>query len=534
MARYNTRTTAPRVAKTPFKAEAVASGKTHEGAAGYERDARVELFLRAVSSFAGEDSFYEAGNIRDERMRDLVRHQAVTPEGWAWLNGFLPWLRTEGFMRTAPILLAAEAVQSRLQNGLAGGSRQLVDKILQRADEPGEFISYWVSRFGRNLPKPVKRGIADAVLRLYTERSLLKYDTPSHGYRFGDVLELVHVTGTHPSVKGTWKGDLYEHAIDRRHGRPNAIPASLKVVAANKAVKAGEVDLDDADLKAAGMTWEQTMSAAGSTADKAAMWERQIDADLGFMAMLRNLRNMDQAGISAAAVAKVIAKLTNPAEVARSKQFPYRFVSAYNELASVRYADALETALTLSTRNIPELPGRTLVLIDTSASMSSVGLSKNSKMTPVGAAALFGIATAARNPGRVDVYGFADGQFEHKVPKGASVLKTAEQFGRRVGEVGHGTAIEHAVNCTYKGHDRVMIFTDMQTFGPSRGWYGGGDVAASVPKNVPVYAWNLSAYTHSGMSGDGARYEIGGLNDATFRLIPLIEAGRDAKWPWEE
>ena len=146
--------------------------------------------------------------------------------------------------------------------------RKLVSGALQRADEPGELLAYWHSLYGRNEPKPLKRGIADAILRLYTEFSLLKYDTDSHGYRFGDVIERVHVTGEHPEVKGTWKGALYEHAIDRRHGRDNDVPEVLAMIRANAVLRKQAAEdpralLDAAALKAAGMTWEDALSLAG-------------------------------------------------------------------------------------------------------------------------------------------------------------------------------------------------------------------------------------------------------------------------------
>ncbi|MGW7465173.1 alpha/beta fold hydrolase [Streptomyces xantholiticus] len=48
----------------------------------------------------------------------------------------------------------------------------VIATVLQRADEPGELLGYWTARYGRRIPKPVKRGIADAVQRLYDERSL--------------------------------------------------------------------------------------------------------------------------------------------------------------------------------------------------------------------------------------------------------------------------------------------------------------------------------------------------------------------------
>jgi hypothetical protein len=173
MSRFNVRF-ARSAGRGPLATEAVPSGQTHEGGTGYTRDARSELFLRATASFAGEDSFYEEAAVRDGRMRELVSELATDADGFAWLQGFLPWLRDGGNMRTAPVVLAAEAVRARLAAGLEGGNRQLVGSVLRRADEPGEMLAYWTSRYGRAVPKPVKRGIADTVARLYDERHWLR------------------------------------------------------------------------------------------------------------------------------------------------------------------------------------------------------------------------------------------------------------------------------------------------------------------------------------------------------------------------
>jgi hypothetical protein len=35
-------------------------------------------------------------------------------------------------------------------------------------------------------------------------------------------------------------------------------------------------------------------------------------------------------------------------------------------------------------------------------------------------------------------------------------------------------------------------------------------------------------------AGQGNRHELGGLTDATFALVPNIEAGLAARWPWNE
>jgi hypothetical protein len=288
------------------------------------------------------------------------------------------------------------------------------------------------------------------------------------------------------------------------------------------------------ELAAAGQ-WEWLLSwlGEGEGLAKAEQW-RLILPQLGFMAALRNLRNLDEAGLSDEDVAPLIARFSDPEQVRRSRQFPFRFLSAYLSGPSLRWGHALEQALDTATTNIPELPGRTLILIDTSSSMGQP-MSRKSAMTMVQAAALFGLATAIRNRDRADVYGFADGQFG--VRRNAyrlSLLTAVTAFTRRIGEVGHGTRIAEAVRATYRGHDRVMIFTDMQTFPDRARWSGHvGDVSASVPGHVPVYGFNLVGYGHSAMpAGHGNRHELGGLTDATFSLIPNIEAGVAARWPW--
>ncbi|MFB9891188.1 hypothetical protein [Planobispora takensis] len=94
--------------------------------------------------------------------------------------------------------------------------------------------------------------------------------------------------------------------------------------------------------------------------------------------------------------------------------------------------------------------------------MTSGAVSARSTVTPVQAAALFGVALAARGE-RVDLYGFADGVFRHDIRRGASVLKEMDRFCARIGEVGHGTQIAGSVRRAYAGHDRVVILSDMQT-----------------------------------------------------------------------
>lgn len=524
MARFNTRSTRPRVT-SPVKSTGH-TARNHQGAAGHLRDARSELFLLAVANFVSQETFYEGGEERDTRFAVLVRTLAVQdPE---WTAGLLGWLRREAGMRTASVVGAAEYVKARLDAGAVDGpsNRQVVDSVLLRPDEPGEMLGYWTSCYGRAVPKPVKRGIADAVRRLYGGKALLKYDTASKGYRFGDVLNLVHAA---PDPAKPWQGDLFRYALDRRHHPENAVvPESNRTliahrelmdlpVAERRAVVTGPGGADR--LAAAGMTWEALAGWLQGPMDAAA-WEAVIPS-MGAMALVRNLRNFDEAGVSDEVAAQVAARISDPAAVAASRQFPFRYLAAYRHAPSLRWAYPLEQALGHSLGNVPALPGRTLILVDRSGSMWSP-LSDRSQLNRADAAAVFGAALALR-AADADLVEFGTTSAAVAFRRGESVLKILERFG----DLG-GTDTVRAVRKHYRTHDRVLIVTDEQA-----SFTHYGDATEGIPLTVPVYTWNLAGYrVGHAPSGSENRHTFGGLSDAAFRMVPLLEAGRSADWPW--
>jgi len=553
MSRFNKAGTRPATGTSPLVAQRDPGTTTYAGAQGTGRDLKTELFLLAVASL-GTDTFYETGGQRDDRYTDLVRAAAVAHP--VWTAGFLAWLRTGASMRTAAIVGAAEYVRGRLEHGSEqplprrdhvtegtdslsysiATNRRVIDSVLQRADEPGELIAYWTARYGKALPKPVKRGIADAVQRLYTERNLLKYDTASKGWRFGDILDLVH-----PAPAAPWQGDLFKLALDRRHGRDDVmIPGSLPMLIANLQLRLdarGNLAVlgDRERLAEAGMTWEDALSLAGRAADKQALWEALIPS-MGMMALARNLRNFDEAGVTDESAAAVIARFTDHAQVAKSRMLPFRWLAAYRHAPSLRWSYPLEQALNASLSNVPALDRRTLILVDRSPSMFPgyhYSTANRSDISLADQAAVFGAALASRaaDPTLVEFGG------ESKpigVKAGEGVLKLVEKFGQI-----NGTDIPSAVREHFAGHDRVVIITDEQT---RAGWLpsnmaadGGGREARIddlIPATTPVYLWNMAGYKPGALQTGTNRHLFGGLTDQSFGMIPLLERGRAASWPW--
>lgn len=570
MARFNTPPPPRQLRATSAVQTTNQVTKTFEGGKAYSRDAKSELFQLAVVNMVGQDTFYESASGRDNRYAQLVRQLAVEDPEWTF--NLLKWLRgPEGNLRTASLVGAAEFVHARLQARKTGNlvpddvksaqegggwNRKVIDAVLQRADEPGEFLGYWVSQYGNQgrrvvkgvmaapkLPMPVKRGVADAVKRLYTQRGFLRYDSATRGYRFADVLELVH-----PQYDGPHQDALYRYLVDDRHDHANEVPAILEAVRARRTInsmsasdrhKLAHLALRhglEGNLygKAMAGQWEWLHSSLGDTqgvrnpVSKADQW-RLVLPQLGIMALTRNLRNLEEAGLSYAEIDAINDRLMDEDEIARSRMFPFRWWQAYQAVNGDTFKGALERAFAHSMSNIPKLPGKSLVLVDTSASMTSGIFAQKSNMSPVQAAAVFGVALAVRNPGNVHLVGFASGEFQHDMKGGSTALQEVQKFVSQVGRVGHGTDIHGAVRRTYRSgyHDRVFIVSDMQTVG---GY--GSEHTQNLP--VPVYGFNLGGYAQAMMQvGKNGKHEFGGLTDSTFKTVPLLERGESTGWPWE-
>jgi hypothetical protein len=537
------------------------AGRTHQGGVAYARDAKSELFITAVSNLVGQDSMYETAEAHDLRYRNLV-WKVAKEDPW-FVAELAAWLRTGANLRTVALVTAAELaaatkgehpreLRSYGDQWQLGPVRFAVQGAIQRPDEPGELIAYWKQAYpNTQLPKGLKRGIAARITQLYTERNALKWDGDKSSVRFADALEL-----THPRPRASaWQGNLFKHLIDMRHHRVVEVEdlwnQQLEMLHSNHALRWMAANreplelLNEAAVKAAGMTWEDVLSLGGQHGlDKRELWEAIIPS-MGYMALLRNLRNISKAGVSAGVMDAIARQLQDPAEVSRSRQLPMRFLSAHRAtLGDPQWELAIGRALDHSLANVPALGGRTLVLIDTSGSMADQ-LSARSDLKRWDAAVVFGLALANRANDATVVSFSTDTRVFHSRQR-EPLLRQVERWKNEGFFIGSGTDTIGAVEKHWDGtHDRLVIVTDEQvnTRGYSWGWRnrrGNGSETDRLDQVVsyatPTYTWNLAGYSPAHLPSGGEAHNwhaFGGLNDGAFKLISLLEAGTDAGWPWE-
>ncbi len=479
-----------------------------EAAVGGLDDPRAALFALAVGDLV------VPGAEAEPRLRALAREVAVADP--AWTGAFLPWLRVVGGVRR-PAIVAAIAAAGALREAGRPGGRQLVGSVLQTAGDPALAVGYT----GRRMSKPVKRGIADAVSRLYDEAALLRHDQRAAAVRFGDVIELVH-----PEPRDERQAALFRYALDRRHGHPASVPAELPTIAARRRLDG----LDPVALRDAGMTLRALSGRLGGPLDLAA-WTGVLPL-LTYAELLRHLGDLDLAGLPDHLAAAVAGRLVDPAEAAAAAGegvSPLRVLRARALTHSRRWDGALERALALLAAAQPAWPGRTLVLVDGIESyrilprrnVTGKQVRKPRRPTRLPSAGLvFGGALATRGDA-VEVALAGHGMLA--VSPGDAVLPAVESL-LGSAPLPAGTP-RWGRRRRYADFDRVVLVQHRDSWFPSR-------LIPQLPPGVPCSSFTYERGAAGQYTVDGLHGVYWGLADAAYRYVPYLEMARTGAWPW--
>ena len=426
--------------------------RTHEGARAAVLTAEQALRRSVLACMLWEDEFYESGVTIAQRLRELVPQVGAEKVAALAVEA-----RTKMKLRHVPLLLVREMARLTTHRSLVADT---LFQVILRADELAEFVSLYWAEGRRPLSAQVKKGLAAAFTR-FDEYALAKYDRAA-AVRLRDVLFLSH-----------------------------AKPADAAQAALWKRLIAGELATPD--------TWEVALSAGGCSPEaKLASWERLLrEGKLGALALLRNLRNMQAAGVDEALV------LTALDAMRTDRVLPFRF------LAAARYApqweDGLERAMFRAVSGAEPLKGRTVLLVDVSGSMVAP-LSRKSEMLRTDAA--YGLAVLLREVAeKVVVYTFSDGAKLVPARRGFALRDALEQSQPHRG-TNLGTSL--ALVEREAGHyDRIIVITDEQSADSVGAPSGRGYVVnvASAKNGVGYGAW-----TH-----------IDGWSEAVIDYIRLLE-----------
>ena len=275
----------------------------HEGALAWRMTPEWELYTTVVTTMGVEDTFYEGGEERVRRIADLVRKGE--PEFVAQLAVYT---REEMHLRSVPLLLLVELDCCHQGDTLVS---KAVGRTIQRADEITELLMCYLWRSGKpdlsGLSSQLRKGLAEAFNK-FDEYQFAKYNRKNRKVTLRDALALVH-----PKPKDDRQADIF------------------------RKIKSDTLETP--------VTWETELSAVGQRhfdseeekeEAKREVWRNLVQSHrLGYMATLRNLRNMLKLGMDEETMQMVCDYIANPEAVRKSKQLPFRFLSAFLELMDI-------------------------------------------------------------------------------------------------------------------------------------------------------------------------------------------------------
>lgn len=417
---------------------------THEGAPAKRINPEQALRRSVLSCLLWEKEFYEDGKSIADRISELAALNSKET-----VSALAIEARNVHGLRHAPLMLLLDIIRRG-----GPGVAETVNQTLRRADEMGELVAlFW--RDGRKmLPRQMKAGLASALNRL-SEYQLAKYDRDG-AVKLRDVLFMAHA-----KPKDEERAAIFKRITDR--------------------------SLDTPD------TWEVHLSGG---ADKKQTFERLIrEGKLGYLALLRNLRNMVESGCDMELVKNAII-----ARKGAELVFPFRYVAAARAVQQLE--PVIDQALCEAIASGPRLSGKTVVLVDVSGSMDAP-LSSKSDLKRIDAAA----ALASVINGDLRVFSFSHEVVEVPPRRGMAgvdaVIRSQPHSGTYLG------AALQAINQNVQ-HDRVIVITDEQSHD-------------RVPDPIAKRAYMINVASAKNGVGYGKWCHIDGFSEAVIRYIAEIE-----------
>jgi len=472
MSRFNT-------AVQPTKTTNLAGGQA------YKQSPELELVSILLTSFAN-DTFYRSGNDTFEQLKTLIAKCDKKFVAQAAI-----YARIQFGMRSITHVVASE-----LAKHISGEkwAKDFYLAVIYRPDDMSEIVSYHVTKNGK-LTNSMKKGLAKAFDK-FDKYALAKYRGEGKGFKLVDIVNLVH-----------------------------PIPTEKNKEAINALVK-GELKSFD--------TWETELTKAGQTASsedekaefKKDVWVKLVkEKKIGYFALLRNLRNIIEQAPEV--IKDALETLTNEAIIKKSLVLPFRFTTAFDEIAKLNDGKivrdvlmALNKAVDIAVSNVPVFDGDTLVVLDVSSSMTSTISGKTTSPAKIGV--LFSAVLVKSN--NADFITFdSDARYVNLNPMD-STITLANSIRCNGGSTNFHSIFQRA----NKKYDRVIILSDMQ------GWVGYNTPSSEFNQykkatgaNPFIYSFDLNSYGSMQFPEQNV-FAIAGFSEKIFDIMKMMETDKKA------
>lgn len=481
----------------------------HEGALAYKMSAEAELYA-AVCTMALQPKFYETTPQQIDRIVNLIKQ--VSPEFVAKLAIYA---RREMFLRSIPMLLIVELAKIHSGDNLVS---RTIEQVVMRADEIMELLMCYQWRNPqvglkklKNLSHQVQKGLQKAFLK-FDEYQYAKYNRTKNEVTLRDALFLIH-----PKAESESQQQLFDKIAHDTLEVPYTWETELSAL--------GQSDFDSLEAKQCAFR------------DK---WAELIGSgNLGYMALLRNLRNIITADVDSDMLSVVANRIGNAHEVNKAKQLPFRYLSAYKELKHVEslhtplVLSALEQAALASATNVKGFSpdARVMIACDMSGSMHT-SLCQRSKVQLYEVGLM--LAMLLQHNCKQVITGIFGDEWEVVNLPQTNILANTEAVRRMIGRVGYGTDGDKPLEWLIKSRqvvDKVVYFTDCQFWkmgyiknNLSQLW---NDYKQIAP-NAHLYLFDLAGYGHAPiLTQQRDVTQISGWSDRIFDMLHAVECEKE-------
>ncbi|HEV2913405.1 MAG TPA: hypothetical protein VGX92_08995 [Pyrinomonadaceae bacterium] len=381
-------------------------------------------------------TFYASAEEQLARVLELC--EGVEPE---FIARTAVYARERGFMKDMPALLCAV---------LAVRDRALLAAIFHRVIDNGKMLRNFVQILRSGVAG--RKSLGTAPKRLVREwleardPATLLQESVGRNPSLADVIRMVHPK---PSSEG--RAALYGYFVGRAHD-PSALP---EVVRAYEAFKAGET-LELPRVPFQMLTALEIGKREWIEIARRAPWQ-----------MLRmNLNTFARQGVfDEPGMAELIAaRLSDERAIERARVFPYQLMTAYvntGEAVPAIVRDALQDAMEIAIRNVPEIEGKVYVCPDVSGSMRGSAVTGRRKgstscVRVIDIAALVAAAILRKNP-TAEVIPFEQDVVEVRLNPRDSVMTNAERLAR-VGGGGTNCSAPLALLNKRRARGEMVVF----------------------------------------------------------------------------
>ena len=437
---------------------------------------KTKLVTQVLTSFFNEKKFY-GDNSAD--MQKTI--QSVVKTDPKFIANLAVFARREFNMRSVSHILIAY-----LAHEVEGKpfTREAVKAATLRGDDVTEIMACYLSLFGKPIPNALKKGINDA-MQGFDEYTLAKYKGNGNAVKMRDLLCLCR-----PTPKSKEQSEMWKRLLNDELETP--------------------------------YTWETELSAKGNNKET---WESLIESGkVGYMALLRNLRNILK--VNPSNVDKVLDTLQDPERVKKSKQLPFRYLSAFKELENIgssRVFDTLENAIETSIANMPKLEGTTVIAVDVSGSMNRT-ISEKSKVKCYEIALLLGLIANKICDNSI-FYTFDTSVYKYPVSSRNGLLYTTLSTCANGGATYMELPFKAMIKENIKA-DRVIVLSDNEC---NSGWSKpvqsvADEYRRNTGNDIWVHAIDLQGYGTQQFCGAKTNV-IAGWSEKVFEFIKLAEQG---------